>query len=91
MPPAAADRLRTCACICVALAVGWITLAGASAPGKLMRSGDYAAAVAAWKQQESSRPNDARVKRGLGVALLKTGDAAAATGLNNTTVGNVGT
>lgn len=52
---------------------------GMSGPGAdLLRAGQYSEAVAALEPQAAARPNDARLKRNLGVARLKAGDAAAA-------------
>lgn len=62
-----------------ALATGCAGGGATSGPGSdLMKEGKYSEAVAQLAPASAARPKDARLKRNLGVAQLKSGDASAA-------------
>ena len=51
---------------------------GADSLSKLMENGNYQQAIAELRDRETKRPDDAKVKRNLGIALLESGDAQGA-------------
>ena len=53
---------------------GWQASPGEQA----LEDEDYASAVVALQKEEITRPQDARIKRNLGIAMLETGDASGA-------------
>ena len=74
-PPGCAARLLRAA---ASLALGWLLLSGFRPAEQLMKAGDFSGAATALERQETRRPRDARIKRDLGIARLRMGDARAA-------------